>query len=318
VTTELRRFGATSVGETHDRHAERPSKIPTRRGRDALVRVWVNFSRDNISVIAAGMAFFAFLAIPPGLTALVSLYGLLADPADIEYQLTGLLGVLPEDAIRLISHQLTAIAQNSTSSLSLSFIVSLSIALWSARSGISTLMTAINIAYKQTETRGIIRFNFVALVLTFSVTLVSVVSLLLVAILPLILDLIPFHGAAPTVARFARWPILAILMIIVLAMIYRFAPSREHAKWRWISWGAAAGGCLWLVVSALFSLYVEALAPYNRLYGSLGAVVVLMTWLYLTCLAVLFGAELDAVIEQQTMRHTELRASESRPAVRRG
>lgn len=273
-----------------------------RRGAEILLGVLANISSDNVFIIAAGMAFFAFLAIPPGLTALVSLYGLLADPADIEDQLNALLGLLPADAIRLVSRQLVAIAQNSSSTLSVSFLVSVGVALWSARSGISTLITALNIAYQEPERRGIVEFNLAALALTLCAALVATVSLVLVAILPAVLDVTPFHGLATTVARLVRWPILALLMMATLAIVYRFAPSRHYAEWRWVSWGAAVGAAVWLLGSVLFSLYVEALAPYNRLYGSLGAVVVLMTWLYLTCLAILFGAELDAEIEGDRRR----------------
>jgi membrane protein len=302
VTTQSSPYVRRPDANAHGRDADRPSAIPKRGWRDILLRVWENIDRDNVLIIAAGMAFFAFLAIPPGLTALVSLYGLLADPVDIEDQLTNLLGVLPPDAIRLVSHQLVAIAQNSSSTLSVSFVVSLVVALWSARSGTSTLITALNIAYKESEKRGIIEFNLVALALTLCAALVSAVSLVLVAVLPAVLDFIPFPGVATTVARLARWPILVILMMTAMASVYRLAPSRSYAKWRWVSWGAAAGAALWLAGSLLFSFYVEALAPYNRLYGSLGAVVVLMTWLYLSCIAILLGAELDAEIEHQTAR----------------
>jgi membrane protein len=181
-------------------------------------------------------------------------------------------------------------------------IVSVLIALWSARSGTSTMITVINIAYKEPEKRNFIRLNAISLGLTFGAVVFAAIALALIAILPAIVDLLPFGSFGKTIASIVRWPILIVLVTVVLAAIYRFAPSRDEPNWRWVSWGATIATLLWILGSALFSIYVGKFASYDKSYGSLGAVVVLLMWLYLSAFVVLLGAELNAEIEHQTAR----------------
>jgi membrane protein len=286
----------------HGRSADRPGEIPARGWWDVLMRVKDDISRNNLSLIAAGAAFYAFLAIPSALTSLVSLYGLVFNPADVQRQIESMQGVLPGESVQLISGQLQNITSGSNSKLGIGLIVSLLIALWSARSGTSSMITALNISYGEAEKRSFVRFQMVALGLTAGVVLFAVVALALIAVLPAIIDLLPFGGFGKTLAAIIRWPILLALLMVCLAAIYRFAPSREEPRWRWVSWGAVVATVLWIIGSALFSLYVGKFASYDKTYGSLGGVVVLLMWLYLSSFIVLLGAQLNAEIEHQTAR----------------
>jgi membrane protein len=302
---ERRRTVAAAHGgrdDGHGRSAETPGDIPARGWWDILMRVKDDMSQNNLSLIAAGAAFYAFMAIPSALTSLVSLYGLVFNPANVQRQIEGMEGVLPGESVKLISDQLQNIATGSNSKLGIGLIVSLLIALWSARSGTSSMITALNISYGEPEKRSFIRFQAVALGLTAGVVLFAVVALALVAVLPAIIDLLPFGSFGKTIAAIIRWPILLVLLMVCLAAIYRFAPSREEPKWRWVSWGAVIATVLWIIGSALFSLYVAKFASYDKTYGSLGGVVVLLMWLYLSSFVVLLGAQLNAEIEHQTAR----------------
>lgn len=284
------------------RQAQWPSEIPRPGWKDILTRVGRRVSRDNISIIAAGAAFYAFVAIPSALTALVALYGLAFNPDDVQQQISGMAGVLPGDAINLISSLLKTVTSNSNSKLSISAAIAILVALWSARSGTSSMITALNVAYGEEEKRGFIKFQVVALGLTACAIAAAIIALALIAVLPAIIGLLPLGNAGKAIAAIVRWPILIVLVVVALAAMYRFAPSRDQPRWRWVSWGAVLATVLWIVGSALFSIYVGQFASYNKSYGSLGAVVVLLMWLYLTTFAVLLGAEVNAEMEHQTAR----------------
>ena len=298
-------FHKASAGRASDargRAATSPGEIPGRGWWDILMRAKDDVSRNNLSLIAAGAAFYGFLAIPSAITALVSLYGLAFDPRGVQRQVEAMRGLLPDEAIRLISEQLQTLAAHSNSTLGVGLVMSLALALWSARSGISSMITALNIVYGEDEKRGYLRLQLAALSLTAGAVLSALIALSLIAVLPAVLDLAPLGSAGKTIASAIRWPILIALVTVALAVIYRFAPSREEPKWRWVSWGAVAATLLWIIASALFSLYVGRFASYDKSYGSLGAVVVLLMWLYLSAFVVLFGAQLNAEIEHQTAR----------------
>lgn len=288
--------------DAHGRDAEWPSEIPRPGWWDILLRVKDDLSRTNVSLVAAGLAFFAFLAIPSALTALVALYGLVFDPAAVGKQIDAMQGIMPAQAVGIVANILTSITSSPNSKLSVAFGMSVLLALWSARSGTASLMTALNMAYEEPEKRGFFSFYLHAFALTVGATVFTVLALALIAVLPAVIDLLPLGSYGKLVASIVRWPVLIVLIMVNLSAIYRFAPSREAAKWRWVSWGAAAATILWLVGSVLFSLYVSKIATYDKTYGSLGAVVALLMWLYLTCFAVLLGAEFNAEIEHQTAR----------------
>lgn len=294
--------GASS-GSSRGRHASKPTEIPTSGWWDILKRVWANIGADNVSIMAAGVAFYGLLSIFPGLTALISLYGLIADPRDVQ-QLIASQRLLPPEATGLVQNQMTALVQAGTGKLGLGLVVSLLFALWSANSGTMAVITALNAAYDEQEKRSYLTVTATALALTSGLVLFGILALLLVAILPAVIDLLPVPSGWRSIITLVRWPILALLVVVALAVIYRYEPSREKARWRWVSWGAAVATIAWIAVSLGFSFYVEHFSSYDKTYGSLGAVVVLMMWLYLTAFVILLGAELDAEMEHQTARDT--------------
>jgi membrane protein len=261
-------------------------------------------SRDKLSMIAAGVAFYGLLAVFPALIALVSVYGLVFDPQQVSNQVAALRGVLPPQAADLVFQQLSELAQMNRSSLGVGSIVAVLVALWSASAGMRTLMEALNVAYEEEEKRGTIKFYGTALLLTLGAIVAAAVSIAVVVALPAALKLLGLGTLLENVISYARWPLLAAAMIAGLAVLYRYAPSRHEPRWKWVSWGAGIATVLWLIGSALFSLYVTQFGNYNKTYGSMGAVVILLTWFLLTAYALLIGAEINAEMERQTRKDT--------------
>ena len=311
-----RRSGADEARDARGRDADRPSQIPARGWLDILKRVWSQMGEDNISIVAAGVAFYAMLAIFPALGAALSIYGLIADPADVSQQLASLGGMLPADARSLLEDQLAGLAAQPKTALGFGVIFGILLALWSASAGMKALMTALNIAYEEEEKRGFLRYYMVALGLTFGAILAALVAIALVAVLPPILDALPVPDWLQWLLSLVRWPLLAAGVIFGLAVLYRHGPSRKQAQWQWVSWGAAVATVLWIGGSLLFSWYAANFADYNKTYGSVGAVVGLLMWFYITAYVMLFGAELNSEMERQTARDTT-RAPEQ-PMGRRG
>ncbi|HVH77465.1 MAG TPA: YihY/virulence factor BrkB family protein [Stellaceae bacterium] len=264
-----------------------------------LRQVAVEIGRDHVSMMAAAVAFYALLSIFPGLSALISLYGLVADPTAVGTLLSSLGWVLPREAALLLSHQLVAIVSAAPAKLGLALLASLALGVWSSMSGTGVLMQALTLAHDREDDRGIVEFYLVAAALTAGLILFGCSSLLLVVVVPAALAthaLPPFWREA---ADFYRWPMLALLGVVGLAIIYRVAPRRSSADFRWISPGAILATLLWIIGSGGFSLYVSRFASYDRTYGSLGAVVVLLLWLYLTAFIIVAGAELDSILERR-------------------
>ncbi|MEO6379251.1 MAG: YihY/virulence factor BrkB family protein [Caulobacteraceae bacterium] len=289
-------IGAREPGR--GRSARRPGEIPARGWRDIVWRTWREFNQDRIPAVAGGVSFFGLLALFPALGAFVSLYGLFADVGAMRDQLNILAGVLPRDVLAFVADQMVRLAGAEGPKLGVAFAISLLVSLWSANAGMKALFDGLNIAYEETEKRGFIKLNLISFGFTFGALLFAVISFSAVIAAPVVLSLLRLNGAL-TVAVL-RWPALLIATVAGLAVLYRFGPSREQARWRWLSWGSAASATLWLAVSILFSWYVGAYAHYDRIYGSLGAVVGFMTWSWLSTIVVLFGAELNAEIEHQT------------------
>jgi membrane protein len=287
------------------RLAARRSALRLRFWRDVLIRVKDGISEKNLSLIAAGAAFYAFLSIPAAFSALIALYGLEFDPANVERQVAGLKGVVPDEVIQLLTDQLTNLTLRSTSTLGWGFLLSLAVALWRAQSGSSALISALNQVYAAPDRRSLIEAYGMSLALTLCLILFAIVALVLIAVMPAVIDYLPLGHYDRSLARVLRWPLLMVLVMIALSAIYRFAPTRQAARWRWISWGAVASTLLWIAGSILFSVYVEEFASYDKTYGSLGAVVVLMMWLYVSAFAALIGATLNAEIERQRRLEAE-------------
>jgi membrane protein len=267
-----------------------------------LTNFWAELDRDHVSIMAAGVAFYALLSIFPGMSALISIYGLVADPATIENQLNSLAGILPQEALKLLSDQLHALVAAPRDKLGLGLMVSLLLALWSSTSGTGAVMQALNVAFEEEERRGVLSFYGRAIALTLGIGLFALLSLFLIAVVPAIINLLPLSELWRDRVSLIRWPLLAIFAIVALGVLYRYAPARQHPSWNCLSPGTIAAAVLWLVGSAGFSFYVARFSSYDKTYGSLGAVVILLVWFYVTAFIILAGAELNSEIEKARAR----------------
>jgi membrane protein len=290
--------------DPYGRDARRPYHIPLKGWWQVAQRVWTESGRDNLSVVAAGCAFYALFAIFPALSALISLYGLTASPANVESQFGMLADVLPGQAYDMVIEQIRRIAAASGGSLGWSLVVSLGLAFWSANAGTQALFAALNIAYEEPERRNLLQFYLSAFTFTLVGILGGVVMLLAIVYVPTLFAYAGFSHAFELVVRVARWPFLALLVLSLLALLYRYGPCRRAAKWHWVSMGSLFATAVWLLASAGFSLYVANFAHYDRTYGSLGAVIILLFWLYISFYIVLLGAEINAELELQTAQDT--------------
>lgn len=286
----------------HGAQAGTPLAIPSKGWWQVLLRVKGEIGNDNISIVAAGVAFYTLLAVFPALAALVMVYGLMSDPAEVSAQLAPLRDVMPEAAFSIMDDQLTSLSQNGAAATRLGLLLTIALAIWSSSKGIKAIFTAINIAYEERESRGWIRLNLTALVFTAGAILFVVASIGLIAVLPTALAFIDTSGTLATAVLWLRWPLIMCIAIVALAVVYRWGPSRTPARFRWITPGAVVAILLWLAGSIGFSYYVENFASYNKTYGSLGAVVILLFWFYLTAYCICLGAELNAELEHQTRR----------------
>jgi membrane protein len=285
-------------------HAQTPTQIPWRGWKQIIKRAWAENRADNMPIIAGGVAFFGFLAIFPALIAMISLYGLVASPATVTEQVQSFASGLPGSAQSLLTDQLRSITGNSGGALTLGLAVSILAALWSASGGVSNLVTAVNLAYDEVETRTVVRLKLLSLALTVGAIIFVLVTVGLVAVLPAVLDALHLGIVGTILAQALRWVVLLALMAGALAVVYRVAPDRDAPTFRWVSMGSVVVTVVWAVVSLLFSFYVNNFGSYDKTYGAIAGVIVLMLWLYLTCYLVLLGAEINAEAEHQTARDT--------------
>lgn len=286
--------------DPYGRDARRPYHIPLRGWWQVAHRVWTESGRDNLSVVAAGCAFYALFSIFPALSALVAIYGLRADPAVIEQHFGMLSELLPPQAYEVVNQQIHRIVEASGQSLGWSLAVSLLLAFWSATYGIQALFAALNIAYEEPERRSIFQFYLSAFVFTLAGILGGVMMLFAIVYVPIFFAGTDYSSEFEILVKWVRWPFLALLILCLLALLYRYGPCRRAAKWHWVSVGSVFATMVWLATSAAFSYYVSNFAQYDRFYGSLGAVIVLLLWLYISFYIVLLGAEINAELELQT------------------
>ncbi len=251
-------------------------------------------------LVAAGATFYLVLSLFPTLAAFVSLYGFVADPAGIAGQIGPLVGLLPSGGVELIRGQLESLAGQDRDALTFGFLLAFAIAFWSANSGVKVLFEALNIAYEEREKRSFIALNLTAFALTLGGMLTSIVLLLSVVVAPLALAVLNLGRFSETILWLGRWPVAFAIIVIAISLVYRFGPSREPAKWRWITWGSLLATTVWIVVSIGFSFYLENFADYNATYGSLGAFIGFMLWIWISVVILIVGAELNAEIEHQT------------------
>ena len=298
-------LNSATGGPGRGQGAQSPADIPLPGWKDIALRTWTEFNNDRIVQVAGGVAFFALLAVFPALAAFVSLYGLVGDVGAAEKQLSMLSGVLPHDTIAFAADQMARFAAKGSGQLSFAFILSLLISIWSANGAVKALFDGLNVAYEQREKRGLVTLNLISLAFTVGGLMFVILALSLVVAIPIALGFFGYSHGLGWLA-ILRWPAMLAAAIFALSILYRYGPSRRRARWRWITWGGAVAAVLWLLASMAFSLYVGSFAHYDRTYGSLGAVVAFMTWIWLSSIILLAGAELNAEIEAQSAVDTSV------------
>lgn len=256
------------------------------------------FTRDNATLTAAGIAFYTLLSIFPGLAALVSVYALFGDPAEVGRQIAPFASLLPPEAMKLLNDGLQGfITKSANTHISFTLIFSLAIALWSARAAMSSIMVGLNVAYEESERRSFIVTTLISLVLTIGAVVFAVVAIFAIAVVPALLAFIPLGKVVANLLVYGRWPLLAALVVLGFGLLYRVAPDRSHPRWRWITWGSGVATVLWLVGSIIFSFYVSHFGSYDATYGSLGAVIILLLWFWVSALVMILGAEIDSELD---------------------
>ncbi|HEX2574879.1 MAG TPA: YihY/virulence factor BrkB family protein [Aquihabitans sp.] len=286
------------------RDADRAGEIPAKGWKDIAKRVAKEVKADNVPLLAAGVAFYALLSLVPGIVAIVSIYGLVTEPAEVARQLESLTRTLPQDAASLITEQVEKIAGASSGKLGISVVVGILTALWSASSGMKWMLAALSLTYDEREERKFLKLRGTALLLTVGAAIALPVALGLIGATGALARALGLGDAGELAISVLRWPLLFALVIVGLAVLYKYGPDRDAPKWRWVSWGSVIAAIIWVLASAAFALYTSLAGNYQESYGSLAGVVVLMLWLFLTCFSVLLGSEINAEMEHQTAHDT--------------
>jgi membrane protein len=308
--------GARWEGQTgHGRAVETPSQIPAHGWTDILSRVYRGIMEDRILLIAAGVTFYTLLAIFPGIAAMISIYGLFADPTAVAMSLDSIAGILPGGAIDVLRDQMTRLASQGGTTLGIGFLVSLVLSLWTANSGVRAIFDALNFVYEEKEKRSFFKLTGVTLLITLGIIAFILLVLGAVVVLPIVLNYIQQPRVSTFLVKLGRWPILFVFVTLALQLLYRYGPSRKEPRWRWVSWGSVVAAILWLIVSVLFSWYVSNFGNYNKTYGSLGAIIGFITWIWISIIVVLVGAKINAEMEHQTAHMT---TGQPKPLGRRG
>jgi membrane protein len=307
---------STPPGDT-GRHAPSPFAVPTAGWKAVLVRTWKETGDDNVSLLAAGVAFYGFLSMVPLLGAMVLSYGLVAEPATVMGNIKSLTSVMPAEAAKLIGEQLLNVVTTSGDKKGFGLLLALLLALYGAMKGAGAVITALNIAYEEKETRGFVRLNLVTLAITVGAVLMAIVATIAVATLGHLDTLLPWApGFVLLLGKLASYAVLGAGGAAAAATLYRYAPNRDKARWIWLTPGSLVVTLLWLALTLGFGAYVANFGSYDATYGSLGAVVVLLTWLYLSAYILIMGAELNAELEHQTA--TDTTAGPAKPLGSRG
>jgi membrane protein len=306
-------ISAAPIAQADDRgrNASSPSEIPTKGWKDILLRVSKNVSKHRILALAAGMTYYSILAIFPAIAALVAMYGLFSDPTTIARHLDQFGGFLPEGAFDVAREQLSRVASKGPQSLGLTFLIGLATSLWSANAAMKSLFDTLNIVHGEEDSRSFIKLNALSLAFTVGGVAFILAALGSIVAVPVILNFVGLSEAGNLLLRVGRWPAMFLILMIALAVIYRYGPDREAPRWRWITWGSAMAALLWIAVSGLFSWYAASFGKFNETYGSLGAVIGFMTWLWISAIVILLGAEIDAEMEHQTRTRHDHSPSET-------
>jgi membrane protein len=286
------------------RQAAGPSRIPLAGWKDVLWRVARESSEDRLMLIAAGVTYYLLLALFPALAAFVSLYGFVANPQTIADHISFLGQLLPSSGMDIIRGQLQSLADQDTNALSVGLVAGLALALWSANNGVKAAFQAMNIAHEEEEKRSLVRLHLVTFSFTIGSMLVGILFLVSVGVVPAVLGFLNLGRWAETLVNLLRWPVLLVVIATAISLIYRFGPSRERPQWRWLTWGSGIATVVWVASSMAFSFYLENFANYNATYGTLGALIGFMVWVWISVMILLFGAELNAELEHQTAKDT--------------
>jgi membrane protein len=286
------------------RFSQSPLQIPWKGWKDILWRTYQQIVEDRLLAIAAGVVFFGLLAVFPAVTALVSCYGLFVNPSTIAGNLQSLSLMLPDGSFQIVQDQIGRVLAKGDSALGATFLFGLALALWSANTGVKAVIDALNVVYGETEKRGFFKLNLLSLAFTIGGIVALLLMLGAVVALPLALDHLGLAQDSKIIMSLARWPLLSLALLLALGVLYRFAPSRRGARWQWLSVGSAAAALLWLTGSFLLSWYLSSFENYSATYGSLGAAIGLMMWMWMSSIIVLCGAELNSQIERQTATDT--------------
>ena len=283
------------------RSATSPNRIPWAGWKDIVWRTYEQINDDRLLAVAAGVVFYGLLALFPAITALVSSYALIADPQSINDHLSFLSTFLPEGTFSIVQDQVGRVLSKGNAKLGGAFLFSLVLALWSANGGMKAIIDALNVVYDEKEKRSFIKLNAVSLTFTIGGVLGILIASGLVIVAPIALQMIGMGAATELLVKFGRWPALAILLLLALAILYRYGPSRRSPQWRWISVGSVVATITWMIGSAGLSYYLSNFGHYDATYGSLGAAIALMIWMWMSTIVILFGAELNSEIEHQTV-----------------
>jgi membrane protein len=293
---------SASASDDHERgrDAMAPWQIPLKGWKDILVRTYHETGEDRLLAVAAGVVFYGLLALFPAITALVSSYALFAKASTINDHLSLISGVLPAGAFDIVKDQVARVLAKGDVKLGLAFATSFLLAVWSANGGMKAILDALNVVYGENEKRGFLKLNAVSLAFTFGGLVAVLIAIGCVVALPIVLSTIGLGSVSDVLLRIGRWPVLVAMMLLGLAVLYRYGPSRQSAQWRWLTVGGVFASVTWLAGSALLSFYLANYANYDATYGSLGAAIGLMMWMWMSTIVVLFGAELNSEIEHQT------------------
>lgn len=288
----------------HGRQADAPQEIPAVGWKDVLLRTYREIGEDRVTLIAAAVTYYLLLSLFPTLTAFVSIYGLFADRATVGEHINMLSSVVPEGGMTIINEQLTALTSTGETTLGVALVISIAIALWSSSSGVKTMFEAMNVAYDEREKRNFFVLNGTALTFTLAGLVGGVVMIGAAIVVPAVLQFVGLGKGFEWLLRIGSYGLLAVALMTGLAALYRFGPSRQQAKWRWVSAGAIVATLIIMVVSLLFSWYAANFANYDKTYGSLGGLIALLTWMWISVTAIIIGAELNSEAERQTRRDT--------------
>ena len=299
---EARRLQTEPIARALGRHAEGPGEIPWRGWKAVLKRVSIEMLTDRVSLVAAGCAFYATLALFPALSMLISVYGLWFDPVTVEPQLEAIRNFLPPSAYDLITERVHQIVSKPKESLGIGLLVSVALTLWTSTTGVKSVLGALNLAYEERETRSFLIYQITAFTMTLCAIMGAVTGLAIMVGLPAVLAFVGLTAYQAALVRLASFAGLLGFVMFWLSLLYRYGPARRPAKWHWVTPGSLVATALWLAASALFSYYVARFATYDATYGPLGTVVGVMMWFFVTAYVVLLGAELNAELELQTAR----------------